>query len=55
MNKDYYLAPVQFSKKFLKFRIALLMSYQIIFPGYFGNDDDFISFAVQLFLEILNV
>lgn len=34
--------------------VGLLMSYQIIFPGYFGDDDDFVKLAVQLFLEILS-
>lgn len=33
--------------------VGLLMSYQIIFPGYFGNDDDFIDLALRIFFEIL--
>ena len=33
--------------------VGLLMSYQIIFPGYFGSDDDFVDLAVSVFFEIL--
>ncbi|MHA3963219.1 MAG: TetR/AcrR family transcriptional regulator [Candidatus Thorarchaeota archaeon SMTZ1-45] len=33
--------------------VGLLMSYQIIFPDYFGNDDDFVDLAVRVFFEIL--
>jgi hypothetical protein len=33
--------------------VGLLMTYQIIFPGYFGDDDDFVDLALSLFLEIL--
>ncbi|MHA2322691.1 MAG: TetR/AcrR family transcriptional regulator [Candidatus Thorarchaeota archaeon] len=33
--------------------VGLLISYQIIFPGYFGNDDDFVDLAVRIFFEIL--
>jgi AcrR family transcriptional regulator len=33
--------------------VGLMMTYQIIFPGYFGTDDDFIDFAVRMFLDIL--
>lgn len=33
--------------------VGLLMSYQIIFPGYFGNDDEFVDLAVRMFFEIM--
>jgi len=33
--------------------VGLLMSYQIIFPGYFGDDDEFVELALKLFFEIL--
>jgi AcrR family transcriptional regulator len=33
--------------------IGILMIYQIIFPGYFGNDDDFVDAATRLFFELL--
>jgi hypothetical protein len=33
--------------------IGLLISYQIIVPGYFGDDDDFVDLAVRVFFEIL--
>ena len=33
--------------------VGLLMSYQIIFPGYFGDDDEFVDLAIKLFYEIL--
>ncbi len=33
--------------------VGLLITFQIIFPGYFGNDDDFINLALNLFFEIL--
>ncbi len=33
--------------------LGLLMTFQIIFPGYFGNDDDFIDLALKVFIEIL--
>ena len=33
--------------------VGLMMIYQIIFPGYFGTDDEFIDMAVRVFLEIL--
>lgn len=33
--------------------VGLLMTYQIIFPGYFGTDDDFIDVALRIFFEIL--
>jgi AcrR family transcriptional regulator len=33
--------------------IGLLMSYQIIFPGYFGDDDEFVNLALRFFYEIL--
>ena len=34
--------------------VGLLMSYQIIFPGYFGTDEEFIEVATDIFLHILN-
>jgi len=34
--------------------VGLMMIYQIIFPGYFGTDDEFIDLAVELFLGILS-
>lgn len=34
--------------------VGLLISYQIIFPGYFGNDEEFIEVATDIFLHILN-
>ncbi|MFX0054872.1 MAG: TetR/AcrR family transcriptional regulator [Promethearchaeota archaeon] len=34
--------------------VGLLMSYQIIFPGYFGDDEEFVDFALRVFLEILS-
>ena len=33
--------------------IGLMMIYQIIFPGYFGSDEEFIDLAIDLFLGIL--
>lgn len=33
--------------------VGLLMSYQIIFPGYFGDDDEFVDLALRIFFEIL--
>jgi AcrR family transcriptional regulator len=33
--------------------VGLLMIYQIIFPGYFGTDDDFIDMVLRIFLGIL--
>ncbi|MGY5854931.1 MAG: TetR/AcrR family transcriptional regulator [Candidatus Thorarchaeota archaeon] len=33
--------------------VGLLMSYQIIFPGYFGDDDEFVNLALKIFFEIL--
>lgn len=33
--------------------IGILMIYQIIFPGYFGDDDEFVDLALRIFLEIL--
>jgi len=33
--------------------VGLLISYQIIFPGYFGDDDDFVDLAVRVFFEIM--
>jgi AcrR family transcriptional regulator len=33
--------------------VGLIMTYQIMFPGYFGNDDDFIDLALRIFFEIL--
>ncbi len=33
--------------------IGLMMTYQIIFPGYFGDDDEFVDLALRFFFEIL--
>jgi AcrR family transcriptional regulator len=33
--------------------VGLLMTYQIVFPGYFGDDDDFIDLALKIFFEIM--
>jgi len=33
--------------------VGLMMIYQIIFPGYFGTDDDFVDLSLQLFFGIL--
>ena len=33
--------------------VGLLLSYQIMFPGYFGNDDQFVELATSIFLDIL--
>ncbi len=33
--------------------VGLMMTYQIIFPGYFGNDDEFVDLVLRIFLEIL--
>lgn len=33
--------------------LGLLMIYQIIFPGYFGDDDEFVDLALRIFFEIL--
>jgi AcrR family transcriptional regulator len=33
--------------------VGLMMTYQIIFPDYFGTDDDFIDLALGLFFDIL--
>ncbi|NPD88341.1 MAG: TetR/AcrR family transcriptional regulator [Asgard group archaeon] len=34
--------------------VGLLMNYQIIFPSYFGEDDEFVNLALRIFFEILN-
>ncbi len=34
--------------------VGLLMTYQIIFPGFFGKDSDFVDLAVDLFLDIIS-
>jgi hypothetical protein len=33
--------------------VGLLMTYQIIFPDYFGNDDEFVDLALRIFFDIL--
>lgn len=33
--------------------LGLMMIYQIIFPGYFGDDDEFVDLALRIFFEIL--
>jgi len=33
--------------------VGLMMTFQIMFPGYFGDDDDFIDLALRIFFEIL--
>ncbi|MFW9908197.1 MAG: hypothetical protein ACFFEF_06445 [Candidatus Thorarchaeota archaeon] len=33
--------------------VGLLMVYQVIFPGYFGSDDDFVDLALKVFYEML--
>jgi AcrR family transcriptional regulator len=33
--------------------VGLLMTYQIVFPGYCGDDDDFIDLALKIFFEIM--
>ena len=33
--------------------IGLLMTYQIVFPGYFGDDEEFIDQALKIFYEIM--
>jgi hypothetical protein len=33
--------------------VGLLMSFQIIFPGYFGEDDEFVDLALRIFFDIL--
>ncbi|MFX1370184.1 MAG: hypothetical protein ACFFAY_16460, partial [Promethearchaeota archaeon] len=33
--------------------VGLLLSYQIIFPGYFGDDDEFVNLALKIFYQIL--
>ena len=33
--------------------VGLLMSYQIIFPDYFGNDAEFVNLALRIFFEIM--
>ena len=33
--------------------VGLMMTYQIIFPGYFGDDDEFVELVLRIFLEIL--
>ncbi|MHA2313048.1 MAG: TetR/AcrR family transcriptional regulator [Candidatus Thorarchaeota archaeon] len=33
--------------------VGLLMGYQIIFPGYFGDDEEFIELTLRIFYEIL--
>jgi len=33
--------------------VGLLMTYQIIFPHYFGDDDEFVDLASRVFFEIL--
>ncbi|MDO8124054.1 MAG: TetR/AcrR family transcriptional regulator [Candidatus Hermodarchaeota archaeon] len=33
--------------------VGLMMNFQIMFPGYFGNDDEFIDLALRIFFEIL--
>ncbi|MHA2004033.1 MAG: TetR/AcrR family transcriptional regulator [Candidatus Thorarchaeota archaeon] len=33
--------------------VGLMMTYQIVFPGYFGDDDEFVDLALRIFFEIL--
>ncbi|MFX0107050.1 MAG: TetR/AcrR family transcriptional regulator [Candidatus Hodarchaeota archaeon] len=33
--------------------VGLLMTYQIIFPDYFGDDDEFVDLGLKIFFEIL--
>ena len=33
--------------------VGLLMSYQIIFPDYFGNDAEFVNLALRIYFEIM--
>jgi AcrR family transcriptional regulator len=33
--------------------VGLMMTYQIIFPDYFGTDDEFIDLALRMFFDIL--
>jgi AcrR family transcriptional regulator len=33
--------------------LGVMMIYQIIFPGYFGDDDEFVDLALRMFLMIL--
>jgi AcrR family transcriptional regulator len=33
--------------------IGLMMTYQIMFPGYFGDDDEFIDLSLRIFFDIL--
>lgn len=33
--------------------VGLMMTYQIIFPGYFGDDDEFVDLVLRIFFEIL--
>jgi len=33
--------------------VGLIMTYQIIFPDYFGTDDEFVDLALRLFFDVL--
>lgn len=33
--------------------VGLLMSYQIMFPGYFGDDNEFVDLILRIFFEVL--
>ncbi len=33
--------------------VGLMMTYQIIFPDYFGSDDEFVDLALKIFFEVL--
>lgn len=53
-QKDYPQKIVEKQEIILRV-LGLLMSYQIIFPNYFGDDDTFVDLASRIFFEILKV
>lgn len=52
-SKDIDLKKLADRQEMILKLVGLLMSYQIMFPGYFGDDDDFVDVSVRVFFEIL--
>jgi len=52
-SKDINIEKLISKQETIQRLVGLLMSYQIIFPGYFGDDDEFVDLAVRTFFEIL--
>jgi hypothetical protein len=42
------------SQEMIQRMVGLLLTYQIIFPDYFGKDDKFVDIALRIFYEILD-